>query len=271
MSLRPFLPQTENHQQINDLPWNDLIDHVMPALKPNSWKVLCFILRKTLGWSKEADRLSYSQIINGITDTKSSDRTIFNALGELIEGGYILVTNPGKEKSALIYAPNPDFEIKSASKTVADEKETTPKMLADAIQSASKTVADEPNVKESASKTVDTIDHVLLLENTPTFQILYNRWIDNLGDLKPREGELLGDYYDECPNWVSEVMDIVIGAKPDNPWQYFVKIINKWVKHGKPEEPGVQPNPPPVASKNGLSKQVDLDLLQSLQRQAKGI
>ena len=38
---------------------NYVLDVVMPSLPPNAWKVLCFVIRKTRGWNKERDRLSY--------------------------------------------------------------------------------------------------------------------------------------------------------------------------------------------------------------------
>ncbi len=50
-----------------------LVDEVMPLIGPNSWAVLCFILRKTLGFRDEATRrrkdhdfIAFSQIMTGV-------------------------------------------------------------------------------------------------------------------------------------------------------------------------------------------------------------
>jgi hypothetical protein len=48
---------------------NDVIDHIMPRVSPNAWKVLTVIVRQTVGWvedrqtmkRKDWDEISYSQ------------------------------------------------------------------------------------------------------------------------------------------------------------------------------------------------------------------
>jgi phage replication O-like protein O len=57
--VRPFAPgnnYTRVHNAIFDL---------MPHLSGAEWKILCFIIRKTSGYQKEVDAISYSQIIEG--------------------------------------------------------------------------------------------------------------------------------------------------------------------------------------------------------------
>ena len=56
-------------------------DVLMPRLSGSAWKVLCFIIRKTIGYQKEFDKISYSQISTG-TGLKSHE-TIRAALMEL--------------------------------------------------------------------------------------------------------------------------------------------------------------------------------------------
>ena len=76
--VRPFEPQKKGYTIID----NVVFDYILPELTANGWKVLCFIIRKTKGWQKEWDGLSYSQIMKG-TGIKSS-ATISKVLTELM-------------------------------------------------------------------------------------------------------------------------------------------------------------------------------------------
>lgn len=67
---------------------NYVIDEMMPTLKPNAFKVLVFIIRKTRGWGKDADCISYSQLRTGTGI--ASDATLRAALQELEGLQYIL-------------------------------------------------------------------------------------------------------------------------------------------------------------------------------------
>lgn len=42
-----------------------LVDYAMPTLSYTAWVCLCFLVRKTLGWGKDSDHLSYSQLMTG--------------------------------------------------------------------------------------------------------------------------------------------------------------------------------------------------------------
>lgn len=75
-AVRPFAEQG-NYISMHRI----LFDVVMPILSPNAWKVLCFIVRKTVGWHKEFDVISYSQIQVG-TGIKSPN-AVSLALHEL--------------------------------------------------------------------------------------------------------------------------------------------------------------------------------------------
>lgn len=107
---------------------NYVIDHIMPTLKPNAFKLLMLIIRKTKGWGKDADRLSYSQLREG-TGMKS-DATLSAAIDELVSMQYITVENDDKW-SANNYVLNTTLEIEvdsaPTSKTVVD---TTSKTVA---------------------------------------------------------------------------------------------------------------------------------------------
>jgi phage replication O-like protein O len=74
---------------------NWLIDEVLPQCTPHEWKIICAIIRKTNGWNKERDQISYSQFekLTGIKNKK----TLSNAIVGLIEKGLIDRKKHGKQ------------------------------------------------------------------------------------------------------------------------------------------------------------------------------
>lgn len=44
---------------------NELFDVVMISLTPVQWTIYCYILRKTIGWQKDKDKISFNQITKG--------------------------------------------------------------------------------------------------------------------------------------------------------------------------------------------------------------
>ena len=84
---------------------NAFVDEMLAQVSGNACKVYLLIVRKTRGWQKEKDYISYSQIqkITGI-----SSATVSKAIDELSELGLIKVKT-GNEKSANQYSLNDSF------------------------------------------------------------------------------------------------------------------------------------------------------------------
>lgn len=97
---------------------NYLFDHIMPVVKPNAWKILCLIIRKTKGWHKVSDQISFSQIKAGTGI--SSDETVSNALKQLVSKRYILAKKGG-QWDATEYEINANF----STTIIVVERETT--------------------------------------------------------------------------------------------------------------------------------------------------
>lgn len=87
---------------------NYLLDAIMPGLPANAWKVLCFVIRKTRGFNKDQDRLSYSQIEQGTGIGSSA--TVSTAVKVLLEKKYI-VKVPGNPWKPMGYRLNSALEI----------------------------------------------------------------------------------------------------------------------------------------------------------------
>lgn len=87
---------------------NSLLDVIMPACKPNTWKIICVAIRKTIGWHKDSDVISLSQFqeLTGI----GSRPTVLLAIKDAEAMG-ILIRTPDKESGSFSYCINRDFEI----------------------------------------------------------------------------------------------------------------------------------------------------------------
>jgi len=66
---------------------NEVLDIIMPNCKPNTWKVVCVTVRKTLGWHKREDTISLSQY-QELTGIKGRG-TLISALRDAVDEGYI--------------------------------------------------------------------------------------------------------------------------------------------------------------------------------------
>ena len=116
-TIRPFARQ--GHFTVID---NFILDHIMPNVAPNAWKVLCFIIRKTVGWQKEEDKLSLGQIMDG-TGIKNRN-TVSNAISQLEQDNYILVHRPDDQKTPNTYSLNSEYELVQKSYQANDEAST---------------------------------------------------------------------------------------------------------------------------------------------------
>ena len=85
---------------------NALVDEMLCKLSGNACKIYLLIVRKTRGWHKEADKISYSQIqkYTGVNHRA----TVSKAIDELLGIGLISVQK-GNEKSMSEYRLNDDF------------------------------------------------------------------------------------------------------------------------------------------------------------------
>lgn len=64
----------------------ELFDYWMPILGHVQLKVLMFVIRKTFGWHKTSDRISISQMVEGV---KSNRSNVCDAVKELVELGIL--------------------------------------------------------------------------------------------------------------------------------------------------------------------------------------
>jgi len=92
-----------------------LIDNTMHAVSGGAWKVLCYVARRTLGFGKQVDSISLSQICRGIRrrdgrrldhGTGLSRKAAVRALQELVEERKILTRERKGGAKANVYSLN---------------------------------------------------------------------------------------------------------------------------------------------------------------------
>lgn len=102
-TVRPF----DSHGCLTSF-HNALLDSVMPSVSPNAWKILCLIVRQTVGWQRGEAGLSY-QVIQSGTGIKSRP-TIAGALKELLAMNLIERAR-ADEQTEMSYRLNPSAEV----------------------------------------------------------------------------------------------------------------------------------------------------------------
>src|SRR5690349_4119037 len=77
---------------------NDLLDKVMPALRDSEWRVLCVVVRATLGWRapeggrRMRDWISHSELKRR---TGRASAAVSHAIAGLVDRGLIVVEDIG--------------------------------------------------------------------------------------------------------------------------------------------------------------------------------
>jgi len=120
--VHPFADQG-NYTSVH----NAVFDVMLPALPPNAFKVLCFIIRQTRGWRRERAQLSYTEIARG-TGIRSS-ATLAEAIKALLCKEYIVAKPSDDRWDATDYGLNTDLEIDVS--TTENEVEPTSKTKAE--------------------------------------------------------------------------------------------------------------------------------------------
>src|SRR5689334_6805817 len=115
--IYPFAHQG-NFTQVH----NAVIDHVMPQLSANAWKILTYIIRQTVGWHEEQRDIGYRKI--ALRTGIKSYSTIARAIEELVQFGCITVDR-GHGDTASTYRINRDFALPNLNTTTTTENVAT--------------------------------------------------------------------------------------------------------------------------------------------------
>ena len=132
--------EVPNHTQIPNI----IIDQHMAELSHAQFKVLMAICRKTIGWHKQSDYISISQIVEL---TGVSNKTVVGAIKQLEKKGFI-VTQKAKHATTLI---NINYEVTSVVSTQGSVTITPPSVVSTPVTSVVSTHTKETINKEESS------------------------------------------------------------------------------------------------------------------------
>jgi phage replication O-like protein O len=214
---------------------NSLFDKVMRDVSPNAYKILMTIFRKTRGWNKDTDSISYSQLreFTGI----GSNATVQRALKELEGKGHIFIIKGDEGFGDSYMALNPDYDtdqdtVTETVKGGVTETVNTKDILLNKKHGEEKT---SPNVKEKADEFLDELkerksDIRLKKTDLPDkslglvgammgFQNNSSGIRDNVLEYPPDVQEVIGAFYD--------VFGIPIPSKSVG------ADFKKWIKFGR--------------------------------------
>lgn len=122
----PFVMNNQGFTKVSDI----LLDIWLPKLSEAELKLLLTIIRQTIGWNKQRDRISHSQFQK---KTGLSPRSITKAVESLSSRDFIKITDPtGKElspkhrkyRSDIHYEPT-DF-TKAKAEIISAQLDNTP-------------------------------------------------------------------------------------------------------------------------------------------------
>ena len=153
---------------------NAFVDEMLAQVSGNACKVYLLIVRKTRGWQKEKDYISYSQIqkITGI-----SSATVSKAIDELSKLGLIKVKT-GNEKSANQYSLNDSFC--TLKNEVGIEKPTLKNEVATLENKAQGTLKTKDTENNLSKTTKDKTNDVCVLKIS--FDDFWNLYDKKRGD-----------------------------------------------------------------------------------------
>lgn len=148
--IKPFNKPESQFTQMH----NTIFDVIMPLCKPNEWQVLCAIIRRTRGWDKTSDDISYSQIQSktGI----SSYSTIQKAVEGLVKKN--MITTSGEAGKTKNFKLNTEFTVETTfTETVKVENDLYKNCKGDVYENCKGTFTDSVNTKDSLNKDLNKL------------------------------------------------------------------------------------------------------------------
>lgn len=180
--IKPFARQ--GHYTVFD---NALIDELMPRLSFPAWKVLCVILRKTIGHSdrkggrKQEDAISYSQLRAG--SGIKHDLTVQRAIAELAAEGVIIVISRGRRKTT-VYRINRDYTLPGQSSSSSEEasSSSSDEERAQSSSSGEDTKQSSKQTKRQGAPSSSFTEDFPEELDTAAFRELWEEWEKHLKD-----------------------------------------------------------------------------------------
>lgn len=139
-----------NHTQIP----NSIIDEHMKSLSPAQFKVLIAICRKTIGWHKQCDYISISQIVElaGV-----SNKTVINAIKDLERMEFIITEKSNRSTTKITL----NYNVTSVLSTPTSGITTPPSGATTPVASGITTHTKETINKDKRDEYIPTLEEVV--------------------------------------------------------------------------------------------------------------
>lgn len=139
-----------NHTQIP----NSIIDEHMKSLTPAQFKVLIAICRKTIGWHKQSDYISISQIVElaGV-----SNKTVIAAVRDLEQFGFIVTQKSNRTTTHITL----NYNVTSVLSTPTSGITTPPSVATTQDASGITTHTKETINKDKRDEYIPTLEEVV--------------------------------------------------------------------------------------------------------------
>ena len=210
-------PQKENgHTQISNEYYDELIK---ACLSGSEYQVMLFLIRKTWGWNKKSDRISYSQIAEATGIHRS---TAIRVIESLDQKGLIKKDCESKNLPAKI-TPIKDYEKWSTSSRTANSQTATPpsSVMATSTSSEHATATSSGNATPPSSEyathkrhiTKDNKDTLKTAEDFRVLAIESTQKLDGITNVESYLRKLNNEYtYEELFRAAKRAYDPMTGG-----------------------------------------------------------
>ncbi len=218
-----------------------ILDDALACLKPGEFSIFYFIYRKTIGWSKYVDRISYNQFVK---ETGLTRPTVFSNLASLEESKWIHIMREITE-GGLPYNQYSLGELVYKLNQLQNGKETKPILVKKLNQNKPKVV------KKLYPQKIDPKDN----KNNDPYVILINKkcgtmWIPQDGRQTDNLIELENEFtFDTFKPVFLKTIQKTPTLKPPGVVSYMLKVLRNQPPPPKKLMTGFETDPDILAAK----------------------
>jgi len=216
---------------------NAILDHIMPRCKPNTWKVVCATIRKTVGWNKDYDPISFSQYqkSTGI----ASKGTLTDAIQDALDNKFIEREAFG---NSFIYSLNKNYEIEIGTETVP-VRFSDRNRYGNCTDNGTETVHTKEKRKKKEKPVFSFPD---LLASSPEFMEAWNEFIEHRAQMKKKLTPLAAQrLLNKLCGYALPVSVLALQTSIERGW------LGVFPDNIKPDQPG-QPDRKTTITENGM-------------------
>ncbi|MCP4363524.1 MAG: replication protein [Chloroflexi bacterium] len=234
-----------------------LFDEIMPLLSPNEWKIFSFIYRRLVGFGKNSDKFSYSQIQTG---TGIKGKATINKCIKSLNGPWLIVTGTNGRSNLLTFSLAEKVQKMNSLETKRFNNCTFPDLKGSIIEPESPQKVQLLNTQYTTTinNTTTTAKPLKGSIIEPFIESENGAGADCLKEFQLRYGSLEGasreknrqDYLRTIKSHGSQLVSRALyvawverdrGPDWSPSWSYVKGILASWQKKGGPENDNKRP------------------------------